>query len=451
MPRLRRSLVGLLLIGTLSLTTEAPVNAVSGTKCKKVDVERVVRGTTFRCAKNGRSRVWRKVKATPARTTTTPSATKISPPVMTAGGADLEPCRLREARTNKYQPWNVGFPRGDSNGTPVLPSIGRANVQLIAIEFPDALGTAAELTAAEKQIAEFNRWFQFNSKGQLSFNWQFPKQWFRMSKLVASYGFTKGDINKFREIASEMVSISDAAVDYSDSSFVFVLFPRTIKLGSPDVGHANNSIPSAEGPVRNLFGGSEYFYERNYELWSFWIHEYGHPMGLAGHTPRSNISIMDNQNGESNVLGVWDAFLTGWLESDELYCMPLSTQSAEVTLIALEKMERGPRGAIVPISPTNGIVIESHRAEGWGERMGKGVYGLSVYWVDTTTDTDRYAGSSGYIDSDLGVRWADHLVPPGTTRKFDLLQVGDTVTYRGVTVTFTKTGAYDTVSIVRGS
>jgi len=450
-PRLVRPLVGLLLVGTLSLTAESPVNAISGTKCTKVGVERVVRGTTFRCAKNGRTRVWRKVKATPARTTTTPSATKISPPVMTAGGADLEPCRLREARTNKYQPWNVGFPRGDSSGTPMLPSTGRAKVQLIAIEFPDALGTAAELTAAEKQIAEFNRWFEFTSKGQLSFSWQFPKQWFRMSRAVKEYQFVKGNWSRFHEITTEMIAIADSSVDFSNSDFVFVLFPKSIGLGSPDVGWANAQIPSNEGIVRNLFGGGDYFYRNNFELWSFWIHEYGHPMGLAGHTPRSNISIMDNQNGESNVLSVWDAFLAGWLESDELYCMPLSTQSAEVTLIALEKMERGPRGAIVPISPTNGIVIESHRAEGWGERMGKGVYGLSVYWIDTTTDTDRYAGSSGYIDSDLGERWADHLLPPGTTRKFDLLQVGDTVTYRGVTVTFTKTGAYDTVSIVRGS
>ena len=83
--------------------------------------------------------------------------------------------------------------------------------------------------------------------------------------------------------------------------------------------------------------------------------------------------------------------------------------------------------------------------------MGKGVYGVSVYWVDTTMDTNRYAESSNYIDTDLGDRWADNLIPPGTTRKFDLLQVGDSVTYRGVKVTFSKTGDYDTVSIVRGS
>jgi len=443
--RLKHVLAVGLLISVMVVTTESLVQGIGGNRCSKIGATRTVRGVSYQCIRKSRVSTWRKTKVALS------TSAKVASPTMTAGGSDLEPCRLREARTTKYQPWNVGFPRGDSHGTPMLPTKGRANVQLIAIEFPDALGTSAELSAADFQIAEFNRWFEFTSKGQLSFSWQFPKQWFRMSRAVKEYRFVKGNWSRFHEITSEMIVIADSSVDFSNSDFVFVLFPKSIGLGSPDVGWANAQIPSNEGIVRNLFGGGDYFYRNNYELWSFWIHEYGHPMGLAGHTPRSNISIMDNQNGESNVLSVWDAFLAGWLESDELYCMPLSTQSAEVTLIALEKMERGPRGAIVPISPTNGIVIESHRAEGWGERMGKGVYGLSVYWVDTTTDTNRYAGSSGYIDSDLGERWADHLVPPGTTRKFDLLQVGDTVTYRGVTVTFTKTGAFDTVSIVRGS
>ena len=45
----------------------------------------------------------------------------------------------------------------------MLPTSGRINVQLLAIEFPDTLGTAAELTAIEKDIAEFNKWFEFTS------------------------------------------------------------------------------------------------------------------------------------------------------------------------------------------------------------------------------------------------------------------------------------------------
>lgn len=370
-------------------------------------------------------------------------------PSMVAGGTNHDSCRLREARAVKYQPWNVGFPRGDSYGTPTLPTSGVANVQLVAIEFPDALGTAKELVDVEAQIAEFNKWFAFTSNGTLSFNWQFPKQWFRMSKPVPDYGFKKSVRDKVEQIASEMIAISDPVVNYSNSDFVFVLFPRSIKLGEPDVGMANYNLQSAEGRIKNLFGGSEYFYNNNFELWSFWIHEWGHPMGLAGHTPRSNISIMDNQNGSSVVLNAWDAFFSGWLGPDQLYCMPQSQTSLEMSLIPLERNQHGPRGIIVPLSATNALVIESHRAEGWGTRMGAGRYGVAVYWIDTTTDTNRYAGSSGYTDTDAGDRWADHVVPSGKSRTFDLLLAGDTVTYKGVTVSFTKTGDVDTIRITR--
>ena len=143
-------------------------------------------------------------------------------PSMPSGGSNHDACRLREARGAKYQPWNVGFPRGDANGTPTLPTTGVANVQLIAIEFPDALGTAKELTDAEAQIAEFNKWFAFTSNGTLSFNWQFPKQWFRMSKPVADYGFKKAVREKVEQIASEMISISDSSVNYTKTKSEFV-------------------------------------------------------------------------------------------------------------------------------------------------------------------------------------------------------------------------------------
>lgn len=435
---------------------KVPAALTQSASCRKQGTTRTVQKQKQTCTKVGKRLVWVTNKKT---VSTVPTVEAL--PTMPAGGSDQAACRLREARTKKYQPWNVGFPRGDSYGTPTLPTSGRVNVQLLAIEFPDALGTAAELTAADTQIAEFNKWFEFTSNGALSFNWQFPKQWFRMPKSTPQYSLQKGDQATVLPMAQDVVTAADPYVDFTNSDFVFVLFPRSINLGSPDLGMANWRVETNEGPVKNLFGGSEYFYNNGFDLWSFWVHEWGHPMGLAGHTPRSNISVMDNQNGSSVMLNVWDTFFTGWMGSDELYCMPIEEESKEITLIPLERLQHGPRGVIVPISDTNALVIESHRAEGWGKRMldseygrkfgvtSTASYGVSVYWIDTTTDTNRYAGSSGFIDSDAGDRWADNLVPSGVSRPFDLLISGDKVSYRGVTVEFVKTGDYDTIRITK--
>jgi len=462
--------VVLSVVPSLPMTSEAmpqvvqktPEVQIASTACKKQGTARTFQKQKQTCKSVGKRLVWiTNTKTTSTSTTATTLPTPTAPPTMPVGGSDQDACKLREARTKKYQPWNVGFPRGESGGVPTLPTSGRANVQLLAIEFPNAAGTSAELVAAEKEIAEYNKWFEFTSQGALSFNWQFPKQWLRMSKETAQYNLKKGDRATVIPMAQEVVSIADPFVDFTNSDFVFVLFPRSIKLGSSDLGMANWLVETNEGPVKNLFGGAEYFYDNEYDLWSFWIHEWGHPMGLAGHTPRSNISIMDNQNGSSVMLNVWDTFFTGWMGSDELYCMPIEEKSKEITLIPLERLQRGPRGVIVPLSDTSAVVIESHRAEGWGKRMleseygrkfgktGTASYGVSVYWIDTTTDTNRYVGTDGIIDSDAGDRWADNLVPSGVSRPFDLLIKGDKVTYRGVTVEFVKTGDYDTVRITK--
>jgi hypothetical protein len=370
---------------------------------------------------------------------------------MQAGGSSLDACKLAEARINKFQPWNIGFPRGAS-GSAVLPSTGVSNIQLIAVDFSDAVGTAEELTAVDAQIAEFNKWFDFTSNGTKSFNWQYPKRWLRMSRPTPNYALVKGDRATVIPMGQEIISLADPIVDFTGSDFVFVLFPKNIQLGSPDLGFANWEVNSAEGTVRNLFGGAEYFYSNKYELWSFWIHEWGHPMGLAGHSPRSNLSIMDNQNGSSVTLNVWDTFFAGWMGADELYCMPSTQSKLETQLIPLERLQRGMRGVIVPISKTEALVVESHRAEGWGTRLGAGTYGVLVYYIDTTKDTDRSGEQQGIVKE----AWSKYVTPTTVDTNPDpsnalnkLLLQGDTVTYKGITVTLTKTGDVDTVKIAK--
>ncbi len=389
---------------------------------------------------SGGSYKWFKLSSSPAAVT------------VPAGGSSLDACKLTEARINKFQPWNIGFPRGTSDNTPVLPSSGVANVQLIAIDFSDAVGTSDELTAADAEISEYNKWFDFTSNKTLSFNWQYPKRWLRMSRPSPSYAHVKGDPATVLPMAQEIVSLADPLIDFTNSDFVFVLFPKTIRGLNDGIGMANWRVGSAEGPVKNLFGGADYFYDNKYELWSFWIHEWGHPMGLAGHSPRSNLSIMDNQNGSSVMLNVWDSFFAGWMGSDELYCMPNSATTLETQLIPLERLQHGMRGVVVPISKTEALVVESHRAEGWGARLGAGTYGVLVYYIDTTKDTDRSGEQQGIVKE----TWSKYVTPTTVDTNPDpsnalnkLLLQGDTVTYKGITVALTKTGDVDTVRIAK--
>lgn len=423
-----------------SNTTVAGAFAKDGEACTNKGDKSILSGGYLECrAISGGTNKWFKLSSSPVA---------VSVP---AGGNSLDACKLTEARINKFQPWNIGFPRGTSDNTPALPSTGVANIQLIAVDFSDAVGTAEELTAADAQISEYNKWFEFTSNGALSFNWQYPKRWLRMSKSVPGYGLLKGDRATVLPMAQEIVSLADPSIDFTNSDFVFVLFPRSVRDLNDGIGMANWRVESAEGPVKNLFGGGDYFYRNNYELWSYWIHEWGHPMGLAGHSPRSNLSIMDNQNGSSVTLNVWDTFFAGWMGADQLYCMPNTQSTLETQLIPLERLQHGMRGVIVPISTTEALVVESHRAEGWGARLGAGTYGVLVYYIDTTKDTDRSGESQGIVKE----AWSKYVTPttdtsPDPSNALNkLLLQGDTVTYKGITVTLTKTGDVDTVRITK--
>ena len=149
--------VVLSVVPSVSLTSDASpqdaqkthVAQASTTTCKKQGTTRTFQKQKQTCKKVGKRLVWVTNKQTTSASTTALPVVA-APPTMPAGGADQAACRLREARSKKYQPWNVGFPRGDSWGTPTLPTSGKANVQLLAIEFPNAAGTSAELLAAEK-------------------------------------------------------------------------------------------------------------------------------------------------------------------------------------------------------------------------------------------------------------------------------------------------------------
>ena len=423
-----------------SNTTVAGAFAKDGEACTNKGDKSILSGGYLECrAISGGTNKWFKLSSSPVA---------VSVP---AGGSSLDACKLTEARINKFQPWNIGFPRGTSDNTPALPSTGVANIQLIAVDFSDAVGTAEELTAADAQISEYNKWFEFTSNGALSFNWQYPKRWLRMSKSVPGYGLLKGDRATVLPMAQEIVSLADPSIDFTNSDFVFVLFPRSVRDLNDGIGMANWRVESAEGPVKNLFGGGDYFYRNNYELWSYWIHEWGHPMGLAGHSPRSNLSIMDNQNGSSVTLNVWDTFFAGWMGADQLYCMPNTQSTLETQLIPLERLQHGMRGVIVPISTTEALVVESHRAEGWGARLGAGTYGVLVYYIDTTKDTDRSGESQGIVKE----AWSKYVTPttdtsPDPSNALNkLLLQGDTVTYKGITVTLTKTGDVDTVRVTK--
>ena len=379
-----------------------------------------------------------------------------------AGGAPIEQCQLRDG--NVAHLTNVGFPRSQSfTDIPLLPSSGVANVQMIAIDFPGSAGTDDVLEFGEDGITHLDNWLKFYTNKQLSFKWQYPKRWFRMPKKLSEYNVVKGNRASNTAIGTDIIAAADPYIDFTNSDLVIVLLPNNEIETFWGIGFHNFEIPSNEGRVKNIWSTGAVLktngkYVPDVRMIVSMMHEYLHPMGIAGHAPRGPFLM----HGGGSALGVWDAFLAGWLDTTEFYCMPKTVTKFESSLIPLERLQHGMRGIIIPISDTNGLVIESHRDEGEWETKLSGRYGVAVYWVDTTKLLDRYkngilvpGGDGAYgDDTDEGEVYANYLSPfiddfrPTSNKRF-LLWKGESVTYKGITVKVLESGDTDTVRVTK--
>ena len=192
----------------------------------------------------------------------------------------------------------------------------------------------------------------------------------------------------------------------------------------------------------------------------------------------------------------WHRWLLGWLDEDQVYCLPSDVlDSAEVTLIPIERQAAGIKAAMVPVSDRKVVVVESRRKEGYDSELGDNVFipvgyydedgvrrqralgdigtsGVIVYTYDTSIhDLNGQArlqvpeGRPTGIEmvscpvtvctwgeamrDDPFINWDpnDENAVMMQTGYDPLLRLGDSVTVEGVTIELTQSGDYDRVRI----
>ena len=487
-------------------------NALSAPVCSRVGATRILKSVRYSCVRIGNRREWRAVRATvstppsnssaisPTTSTTAPMSTMAGDGCETigkrlsnssgllecrpvAGGrrhfvqlstgeatasipappqapvesrASYEMCKIRDQRASIYQPWNVAFPLGDRSGSTRLAEIGVSTVALLAVDFPDAVGTLQELTAVSTQVEAANLWLAHFSAGRKAFDWRTNLTWIRMPKASTEYSWKEPSRVS---TAQAIVDQVDSTFNFSGIEFIFVVLPKALGSHARDGAIAiNRSLHSSEGRLSNFFGGGTFFYETENgyerELWSAWIHEWLHPVGLPGHGSRMNLDVMNNQNGKSVVLNAWDSYLLGWSDWTETYCVDAATlTNIRLRLVPLERRQRGLKSIMVRLSDSEVLVIESRRAEGWGSRLGVGNYGLMVYVINATRDINR--ADEGSWDGVSNYETYSTVLRPASVSANDfklrerLVYEGESVSYAGITVALSATGDNDLISITR--
>ena len=435
--------------------------AANGGKCSKAGLTQTTKGVSYICVASGKKNVW-KAKPVTAKgkksSTSQPTETYLAP---TTTGVSTEQCKLVEASPERAKYGNifVAFPPIGGN----LEPSGTFKVVLIPIDWADLPGEANPLVRVTDQIKLFNSWFDTVSEGKVSFVWSTYDKYVRVPGSASTYYQARsggGDA-----MAKAAIAAADPYVDFTGVRAVYFLAPKDQKVfveSSQAFKDLNLSapIPTNEGQIMNYALAGSYFDIQPRNYWSYWVHETGHMFKLPdlkynwnnhGEVdipvpigPFSGFDMLSSQDGPSRTLSSWLRWIIGWLPAESLYCQNYSDlNKTTIMLNPIDNRTTGIKSAMIKISPTKILAVESRRPASYDCKAPTNRAGVLVYIVDATighgegTQILVPPSGRGLVGNDCGT--------PGILDA--ILDVGNSVTSNGITVKLVKSGTYDTVEI----
>ena len=352
-------------------------------------------------------------------------------------------------------PRSLGFPLNQTGSK----AIGTINLVLVAADFPNFAGRAEEITKLEEQIRLFDEWLAFQSNGKLKATWQFPKKFVRMPRLAADYGIVGFTVGTHTALVSDVVAGADSDVNFASVDEMFVYMPDSLTDSEPgrnpfdgilsQFGGVDVSTP--EGVIKHVKGSGTVSKQIQYglppTLWALWAHDLLHTIGVEGHNPDKSASL-ESEDYLNFVISSWNQWLLGWMTNEQIACIDKSTANGmDVDLVPLQSNASGFRTAIMPISETRAIVVESHRNTGYGKNFGAS--GILAYLMDTKNvqpyaDRDKTALiGSKFLDPNTVIKGSRARVGKG--QNSSLMLAGEYAEFESVRIEFVKSGDLDKI------
>lgn len=378
----------------------------------------------------------------------------------------------------------AGFPTQSRNAFN-NPGLNRALV--VGVDFPELRGIDADLksvNAYDKKM--LNEWYSYFSNGQVKYELTTIDYWLHAPKSAKSYS-TSGTFDSTAQngnagndvVTQEMIDIITKEIDLTPFATIFLIFPKGEITLDTDWIVRNRPFKTKEG-IRNLnfFGWGKDNESMATLHWAYYIHEVLHDGTLIGHAPGNGwpFGIMAQQSGISESPFAWEQFQLGWLPDDQIYCIDKSDISKSVvSLTPMEREDKQSKMAVIKLSKTKAIVVESHGIDKWSSfntndrSYPGGFYGVMSYLIDLEKTVAPPVETDGRaIQADSGndpkyPRWAywqkiDN--GPSFLATFDYKSgteswnpyfavLGDTFTIEGVKIKLIGTGDYETIEITK--
>jgi hypothetical protein len=352
-------------------------------------------------------------------------------------------------------PRSLGFPLNQTGSK----AIGTVNLVVVAADFSNFAGVDSEILKLEEQVKLFDEWLAFQSSGRLKAAWQFPKKFYRLPRAAADYGIVGFTISTHLALMSDVVSAADPDVDFSNVDEMFVYMPDSLtdsELGrNPFDGilsqFGGSDVRAPEGTIKHVKGSGTVSKVQRYgflpTLWALWAHDLLHVIGVEGHNPVDAFTL-ESEDYLDFVVSAWNQWLLGWMTNEQIACIDkASANGNEVDLVPLQSSTSGHRTAMVPISETRAIVVESHRNSGYGKNLGAS--GVLAYLIDTK-NVPPYAdrGKTALIGSKFlepNTVTSGKRARIGKGQNSTLMVVGDYVEFESIRVEYARAGDLDKI------
>lgn len=370
----------------------------------------------------------------------------------------------------------VGFPmvNSDKNGMFIN---GTNEVLIVPVDFSDFPGgpeLKAQLEYDKKMLVD---WYDYFSGGKSKFNVTTIDQWLRLPKPRSEYPTDEKSKNALGEDSNKRQSLQ--AQNFIDEITKFIDLRKfsTVYLFFPDGNYEQGDLIVRNQPFTIKEGQKNlnfFSWGRNLEgtespKWAFYIHETLHDFNIIGHAPGNGwpFGNMTAQNGLSQALNPWEGFVLGWLPPEQIYCDDAATlKPVTLSLSPVEREDKQTKMAVIKLSPTKAIVVESHGIDKWsdlkagGREFPPGFYSVMAYIVDLDKAVAPPVNSDGSSQLNDDWAWAVWQKPAGgpsnefNLQYFDWKKVadyvavlGDSFIIEGVQIKFVGTGDYETIEI----
>jgi len=325
---------------------------------------------------------------------------------------DSELCKFQDETVDgkNRKPWDsfTYFPNLQVNPY-FLPNTGQIEVALVFLDWDDKPGTDSDTSYYISQAELMRTWFEAVSQENLKINWRIGSGWNKLSGSWKDYLRLDNDTYGNNERSSweqwlldEAVDASDSAFDYAGVDYVVYAMPLSGQITESDNGpvygpetvmtsgvqgmayDANPQssrgtvIRSDEASIANwVISGTSFQDTQNRSpSWVHWAHEMGHMLGYISHAgvpnpPSSDtyyqntlygVDLFADQWQVTRVVATWTAWLAGWLEDDQVWCV--NADDLEDEIFAINSFRDGDgstKSLILRTGETTGLVIESRQ------------------------------------------------------------------------------------------